>query len=134
MQTSPHIKLPEGLRAKNKEVLGFHKLIGKSILVARLENNNRNVVFETSDGQLIRFKVAHDWYTTAWVAHYEKPSDLFGAKIMHVVNSGFVQEPGSYELEDKKVYSTSLVTTKGYITFEFRNSGKYGYGGYFVNA
>ena len=134
MDTSKQIELPEGLRNKSKEVLGFHKIVGKTLMLARMAPDNRTLVLGLMNGEIIRYKATADWYVGAWVEHFEVPKDVFGAKVMCVVNSGFVQPPGSYELEDKKVYSTSLVTTKGYITLEFRNSGKYGYGGYLVNV
>ena len=133
MDTSKQIVLPEGLRNKNKEVLGFHRIVGQTILMVRVEMDNRTIVFETVTGELVRYHVTADWYSAAWIEHFDAPKDVFGAKVLRVVNSGFVQEPDSYKLEEKKVYSTSILTTKGHITMEFRNSGKYGYGGYLVN-
>lgn len=109
-------------------------LVGRKILEIRdVGEGGFTLVFK--DGSRAVFDVCGDCCSRTWIEHFEVPADIAGAvivKCVHNTADWSNAEPtktGNYE-EQMSYYDTRIVTNRGDIVCEYRNSSNGYYGGW----
>lgn len=102
-------------------------LIGKTIV--SLDNNRDDLVFRLSNGKTIKASTYGDCCSTTWVEHLELPALGFPATVLSVENQGEVKGEDDGDYDYLRYYITKIVTDRGEIVIDYRNSSNGFYGG-----
>jgi hypothetical protein len=105
------------------------KLIGRVLQSVSLDAERVRIRFDFADGSSSTYEAMGDCCSRSWIEHLELPANVHGARIMEVGASGpvEVQDP---DHECLQVYAEQLITDRGEVVIEFRNSSNGYYGGY----
>lgn len=107
-------------------MLNFDNMIGKKIADVELSKHKDHILFKFADGSKRAFGVEGDCCSSSWIEHLELTSEIIGATLLEVSDSGLG--------DSLKVYNTRFITNRGEIVLEFRNSSNGYYGGYLVDV
>ena len=107
----------------------FKGLVGQPLESVEVSDDKDTVTFRLQSGEGFKYEVHGDCCSYSWIEHVTVPSDVAGAPIVEVKDSGEVREFVK-DYEHIAVYQTSFVTPKGEIVLEYRNSSNGYYGGW----
>lgn len=103
-------------------------LMGKTITEIKIADDKMALLFITTDGDIIA-QTDGDCCSHSWVEHVELPTEL-PAKVTSCTDLGMNKEDESnQEHECLRFYGYKIVTDKGDIVIDFRNSSNGYYGG-----
>lgn len=107
-----------------------HCLEGKMIVALEIASDNKAMRFLINGGDPIVAKADGDCCSSTWIEHVDLPARGFPANVLKVEP---LELPGSTTNEDDgdclQVYGIQIVTDKGEIVIDFRNSSNGYYGG-----
>jgi hypothetical protein len=107
-----------------------HCLEGKSITAIEIANDKKAVRFLIEGDNPVVAKADGDCCSNSWIEHVELPAMGFPVKVISVKD---IDLPGSCddseEYECLTVYGCKIVTDKGDIIIDYRNSSNGYYGG-----
>lgn len=104
-------------------------LIGNALTGIKLAKDNQAILFELANGTQVKVLVDGDCCSHSWVEHIELPALGFPATVTAVIDQGQVDEKNNDEYECLRYYVTKIVTDKGEIVIDYRNSSNGYYGG-----
>lgn len=104
-------------------------LVGKTLTGIKIASDREALLFETSDGNAI-VKTDADCCSHTWIEHIELPALGFPATVLSVED---LDLPGSDDNHPEhdclQVYGCKIVTDRGEIIIDYRNSSNGYYGG-----
>lgn len=104
-------------------------LIDKTLTGIKISNDKESILFKTIDGEIIAHCYA-ECCSHTWVEHIELPALGFPATVVSVEN---IELPGSNENDPEydclRVYGLLIVTDRGELVIDYRNSSNGYYGG-----
>lgn len=108
----------------------YQKMIGKRIQGITLAQDKKSLTITLTNRDKIEGVVEADCCSNTWIEHLEIPADIEGAEIMDIDDDTPIKKINNEEeCELLQIYCTKIVTTKGYIDIEYRNSSNGYYGG-----
>lgn len=104
-------------------------LVGKIINEIKIAEDRLAILFITSEGN-VKAKCDGDCCSQTWIEHLELPALGFPARVISVRD---LDMPNTESCEDEdevvKYYGCEIVTNKGSIIIDYRNSSNGYYGG-----
>lgn len=105
-------------------------LVGRVLRAVTLNQDRTRVTFDFREGAPATYQTFGDCCSRSWVEHLEMPTDVDGARIMAVGQSDSVVVAESDPEHDYlQAYAEQVITDRGEISIEFRNSSNGYYGG-----
>jgi len=105
-----------------------HILEGKTILDIKIADDKMAIKFITSEGDIIA-KTDGDCCSNTWIENIELPINGFPAKVLSAVDVEMPDLGNEDEYEKILYYGFKIVTDKGEILIDYRNSSNGYYGG-----
>ena len=104
------------------------ELIGRTILDMKIADDKKAILFITDSGDKIA-RADGDCCSDTWIEHIELPAMGFPAKVLSIDNIAMpdLGSPDDYEVI--AYYGCKVVTNKGDILIDYRNSSNGYYGG-----
>lgn len=104
-----------------------HFLIGKTLQDVKIADDKKAILFVCDDGNHIT-KADGDCCSYTWIEHVELPALGFPCKVLSVGALDLPEDGGD---DDKviKFYGLKLITDKGELVLDYRNSSNGHYGG-----
>lgn len=105
-------------------------LVGKTLTGMKIDADKEALLFQTADGDIV-VRVDADCYSHTWVEHIELPALGFPAVVVSAadldMNKPMSDETDEYEYI--QYYGFKIVTDRGEIVIDYRNSSNGYYGG-----
>ena len=105
-----------------------NELIGKTILGMKIADDKKAILFITDAGELIA-RADGDCCSDTWVENIELPVKGFPAKIVSIDNLDMPDLGQQDNCDVMAYYGAKIVTDKGDIVIDYRNSSNGYYGG-----
>ena len=106
----------------------MHILVGKTLVGIRIASDNKALLFQTTDGDVIA-RCDADCCSSTWVESVQLPALGFPCV---VISADDIEMPDLGQMPDKEVvayYGFKVVTDKGEIVIDYRNESNGYYGG-----
>ena len=109
-------------------------LVGKTIAAVTLHPNRERLVIEFTDGTTATGTTFADCCSETWIDDLTVPVDAVGAEVLRYAESEEVPQdcpsknPPAWT-DQVQVYNSSIVTSRGEIIIDYRNSSNGYYGG-----
>lgn len=103
-------------------------LVGKVLTGVELINDKESIVFVTADRR-IKVDAYGDCCSHSWIEHIELPALGFPATVLSVEEQGEVKGEETGDWDYLRYYITKIVTDRGEIIIDYRNSSNGYYGG-----
>lgn len=104
-------------------------LVGKKLLGMKIAEDREAILFQTDDGDLV-VRCDADCCSHTWVEHIELPALGFPALVVSADNLDMNKpDLSNDEYECLRYYGFKIVTDKGEIVIDYRNSSNGYYGG-----
>ena len=113
-------------RRKGEEMNTF--LVGKTIMGMKIADDKEALLFQTEQGDAV-VKTDADCCSSTWIEHVELPARGFPAEVLAVEDLDMPDLGSDNESEIIAYYGCKIITDKGEIIIDYRNSSNGYYGG-----
>lgn len=103
-------------------------LVGKTILSVEIAKDKMAIKFNTNAGEIIA-KTDGDCCSHSWIEEVELPALGFPALCLSYENMNFVKPSKEFDGDHIQFYGCKIITDKGEIIIDYRNSSNGYYGG-----
>lgn len=114
------------------EETNMDSLVGRTIQSLEIDGNEQHYLrFKTNQGDVI-YEAVGDCCSESWFYHVLGVDGLLNQRVVEIVNveMGDAPDDGLGRQDVDSLYGIRLVTTRGYVDIEFRNSSNGYYGGW----
>lgn len=105
-------------------------LVGKLIIKMKLSEDKNAILFVTEDGNNIVANTYGECCSSTWIEHINLPSYKFPFRVLEVINIELPEQAYNTIDDYLQFYGCKIITDKGDIVIDYRNSSNGYYGGF----
>lgn len=104
-------------------------LIGKNIVEVKIADDKEALLFVTDAGERLIVKVDADCCSHTWIESVEMPALGLPFRVVDCVDLDMNREAEEIDYDYIQYYGAKIITTKGELIIDYRNSSNGYYGG-----